>query len=71
MKGDPKPVVTWYREGVEIKPSRDFNLYQDSTTASLVIKQTYIEDSGVYVCRAVNPHGQTESSATLTVTPQK
>ncbi len=40
---------------------------QDSASCSLVIRQTYPEDEGIYECTAVTPVGQTETSARLTV----
>lgn len=45
-------------------------MFQDNASCSLVIKQTYVEDSGVFTCRASNPFGETESSATLVVKPK-
>ncbi|XP_070385209.1 myosin light chain kinase, smooth muscle-like [Dermacentor albipictus] len=40
---------------------------QDQGSASLVMRHTYPEDEGVYVCRATNASGQAETSARLTV----
>jgi len=40
---------------------------QDDASCSLVIKQTYPEDEGIYECIAETPVGQIETSARLTV----
>lgn len=42
-------------------------MFQDGGSCSLVIRQTYKEDEGVYTCRATNASGQAETSARLTV----
>ncbi|KAL1423182.1 hypothetical protein MTO96_021174, partial [Rhipicephalus appendiculatus] len=67
LGGVPPPKVIWVREGHIIKQSRDFQMNQDQGSASLVIRHTYPEDEGVYVCRATNASGQAETSARLTV----
>lgn len=39
----------------------------EGNTAVMDIKVTYPEDSGTFTCRATNPAGQAETSATITV----
>jgi titin len=67
VTGTPTPKITWSREGAIIKASRDFQMFQDGGSCSLVIRQTYPEDQGVYTCRATNASGQAETSARLTI----
>ncbi|XP_067120871.1 titin [Centruroides vittatus] len=67
VTGTPTPKITWYREGAIIKPTRDFQMFQDGGSCSLVIRQTFPEDEGIYTCRATNASGQAETSARLTV----
>ncbi|XP_015783235.1 titin isoform X1 [Tetranychus urticae] len=67
ISGCPTPSISWYREGQLIQHTRDFQMFQDNASCSLVIRQVYPEDSGTYVCRATNDSGQAETSARLIV----
>ncbi|XP_022670614.1 titin-like isoform X6 [Varroa destructor] len=67
LAGTPRPKVTWYKGGQVIRPTRDFQITQDETSCSLVIRSVLITDEGTYICRATNPGGQAEAAAKLTV----
>jgi hypothetical protein len=65
--GFPTPVIHWYREGVEIQPSRDFQITNLHQKSILVIPEVFLEDAGVFSVRAVSAFGMAECSAALTV----
>lgn len=65
--GFPTAEIQWFREGVEIQPSRDFqitNLFQKSF---LLIPEVFPEDAGMITVRAINPFGMAECRGMLTV----
>ena len=68
ISGDPKPNVTWFKEGTLLPPSDDFlQFHDDDNMISLVIKEVYPEDAGTYTVVAKNPSGTAQSSAGLVV----
>lgn len=75
VRGPPPIHVKWFRQGIEIQDSPDFRILQKkprSTTepeeiCTLVIAETFPEDSGIFTCTATNEHGSVTSSAQLTV----
>uniref|UniRef100_A0A8C4TPH8 Palladin n=1 Tax=Falco tinnunculus TaxID=100819 RepID=A0A8C4TPH8_FALTI len=74
VRGPPPIHVKWFRQGVEIQDSPDFRILQKSKAinlseeiCTLVIAETFPEDSGLFTCTATNEHGSVTSSAQLTV----
>ncbi|CAG2118857.1 unnamed protein product, partial [Medioppia subpectinata] len=67
LSGSPTPKISWYRDGHFVEATRDFQMSQDSASCSLVIRQTYAEDEGLYECVASTPVGQNRTSARLSV----
>ena len=67
--GVPTPSITWYRESIEITPSTDFQTGFDTSTGvcTLLIPEVFPEDAGEYACRAVNPFGESITTANLLV----
>ncbi|RWS09309.1 titin-like isoform X1, partial [Dinothrombium tinctorium] len=65
--GTPPPTITWYRENFAIQNSRDFQIETTETTSSLVIREVYLEDSGIFSVKAENRGGSAKSSANLIV----
>ncbi|XP_064619618.1 titin-like isoform X3 [Lineus longissimus] len=65
--GDPKPIVTWYKNDRLIRNSSDFFQTYDGFTAKLLIEDVYPADMGVFKCLAENKAGQAESTAHLIV----
>lgn len=63
----PKPEIKWYRNGVEIVPSRDNVVKVFENTAELVIPKVTKKDSGKYEIRVQNPVGEARSSGSVTV----
>ena len=67
VAGKPLPEVTWYREGMPIVSSPDFNITQEGDLHTLYIPEVFPEDSGRFTVRVVSASGQAESSADLLV----
>ena len=65
--GYPTPEVQWYREGVEIQPSRDFQITNLYMKSFLLIPEVFLEDAGTFTCRAINDYGMAECRAVLNV----
>ena len=67
--GVPPPSITWYKGTTEIQPSTDFQIGYDapSGVCTLTIPEVFPEDAGEYACRAVNPYGESITTANLLV----
>ena len=68
--GFPTPEVHWYREGVEIQPSRDFQITHLYQKSYLVVPEVFLEDAGTFTVRAISPAGMAECRALLVVDGQ-
>ncbi|XP_023947919.2 titin [Bicyclus anynana] len=64
-KEDPKLRVEWYRNGKLLPSGHRFRTVYDMGFVSLDILYVYAEDSGEYVCRAVNDFGEDFTKATV------
>ncbi|XP_015716392.1 palladin isoform X4 [Coturnix japonica] len=75
VRGPPPIHVKWFRQGIEIQDSPDFRILQKKPRSAtepeeictLVIAETFPEDSGLFTCTATNEYGSVTSSAQLTV----
>lgn len=65
--GFPTPEIHWYREGIEIQPSRDFQITVLQSKSFLYIPEVFPEDGGTFTVRAVNPYGVADCKAFLVV----
>ncbi|XP_018337981.1 PREDICTED: titin isoform X9 [Trachymyrmex septentrionalis] len=65
--GDPLPTIKWYREDFPIQNSADLQIYTFSTKSVLIIRQVFMEDSGVFSVIAENRGGKAKCSANLVV----
>lgn len=67
--GNPAPSVTWFKDGEELSPSADFQMTYEPATGicTLEIPEVFPEDAGEYGCRAVNPFGDSVTTANLLV----
>ena len=61
--GLPVPVITWYKDGVELKGGGRWS----SDGGGLRIDRVVVDDSAVYECRATNDVGVASRHVTLTV----
>lgn len=67
IEGEPEPTITWLKDGIDVKNNMDYRQDFVNGVASLVIEETFIEDTATYTVRAQNAGGVVESSAHLTV----
>lgn len=68
VKGKPKPKGKWYKQGVEIVSSQEFQIeeFEDGTSV-LTIAETFPDDTGEIVFEAHNPLGVSTTTAYLSV----
>lgn len=64
-KSDPKLRIEWYRNGKLLPSGHRYRTIFDMGFVSLDILYVYPEDSGEYVCRAVNDYGEDFTKATI------
>ncbi|KYO46221.1 palladin isoform A [Alligator mississippiensis] len=75
VRGTPPVHVKWFRQDMKIQDSPDFRILQKKPRSAaepeeictLVIAETFPEDSGTFTCTAENEYGSATSSAQLTV----
>lgn len=64
VKGVPKPVVNWTKDGQDISPHERVVLESNGT---LIIRDSIAEDSGNYTCNASSRSGLDSSTSPVTV----
>lgn len=64
-KEDPNLRVEWYRNGKLLPSGHRYRTVHDMGFVSLDILYVYAEDSGEYVCRAVNKKGEDTTRANI------
>lgn len=67
FKGQPEPIVKWYRDDSEIQSSTDFEISYTNEGTSLSIAEAFPEDSGRFKCVITNADGSATSEANLLV----
>ncbi|VDM62824.1 unnamed protein product [Angiostrongylus costaricensis] len=68
VTGDPKPRVTWLRDGVEIPDCEEVRIIDEGNGIhSLIIVRVEMADSGQFTCLAENVAGEARSTADLVV----
>lgn len=65
--GDPNLRFEWYVNGIELKMGSRFRTTHDFGFISLDINSVVAEDSGVYMCKAINLAGEAVSSTAMKV----
>ena len=65
--GDPLPTIRWYREDFPITNSADLQIHTFGTKSILIVRQVFMEDSGVFSVIAENRGGKAKCSANLVV----
>ncbi|XP_072667194.1 titin isoform X1 [Canis lupus baileyi] len=69
LSGEPKPVVTWFQNGLLLKQDQKFQFEEINFSYRLYINEINSQDSGKYKCVAENSSGTVESVSNLTVEP--
>lgn len=64
VKGDPKPDILWFKNGIELISDRNFEIGNDG---NLKIRNVIESDEGEYVCSATNIVGTSDQVFKLTV----
>ena len=67
VEGEPKPTVTWYLKGVELKQSDRIEIREFDGSIKLQIKNLKIEEAGEIKAVGTNSEGSDETRANLTV----
>ncbi|XP_037947834.1 titin-like [Teleopsis dalmanni] len=66
---NPKPRLTWFRNGQRLVPSQKYDISYSNGLATLRVKNANIQDGGHYTLLAENTQGCVVSSAVLAVEP--
>ena len=67
INGEPKPEITWRKNGLVIGHTLDFKQTHNEDVVELEIAETCTKDTGCYECIAKNEKGEVTSSCQLTV----
>lgn len=67
FKGQPEPIVKWYRDDAEIQSCTDFEISYSDEGTSLSIAEVFPEDQGRFKCVITNADGSATSEAHLAV----
>lgn len=67
VSGNPKPEVSWYKDGNIIKESPKYRMKRDGDSVCLYVQDCTPEDSGIYRCIASNKEGDDTCDAQLQV----
>ncbi|KAM6456953.1 nexilin isoform 3-T7 [Liasis olivaceus] len=67
ITGEPKPEVTWWFEGEILQDCEDYQYIERGETYCLYLPETFPEDEGEYMCKAVNNRGTAASTCILTI----
>uniref|UniRef100_A0A8D0GRH4 Nexilin n=1 Tax=Sphenodon punctatus TaxID=8508 RepID=A0A8D0GRH4_SPHPU len=67
ITGEPKPKVTWWFEGEMLQDCEDYQYIERGETYCLYLPETFPEDEGEYMCKAVNSRGTAASTCILTI----
>lgn len=65
----PPPEIFWYREGLQMESSLDFNIQSTQTSSTLRIREGFKTDSGVFQVKLFNSAGYAETRAYLAIVP--
>lgn len=65
--GEPTPEVTWWFEGETLQDCEDYQYIERGETYCLYLPETFPEDEGEYMCKAVNARGTAASTCILTI----
>lgn len=61
------PDITWYHDDVILKPDKKIRITIQDEKTRILIKTCEIEDSGVYICKAISRIGEALTKAKLNI----
>ncbi|CAI2353812.1 unnamed protein product [Caenorhabditis sp. 36 PRJEB53466] len=67
INGAPEPTISWMKDGIDVKSNMDYRQEYVNGVATLVIEESFIEDTAEYTVKATNIGGTAASSANLVV----
>ncbi|KAJ8348404.1 hypothetical protein SKAU_G00269930 [Synaphobranchus kaupii] len=65
--GNPPPSYRWYKDGSELKKSKEIKIKSGMKNSRVQINRARLEDSGNYTCVAENLLGKENSTGTINV----
>lgn len=65
--GSPEIKIAWYKNDQELHASEKYHMSFSDGTAVLIIVSATLEDSGDYICEALNSAGTVSCSTVVTV----
>lgn len=69
LSANPRPRITWFKNGQRITQTQKYETQFANNQATLRVKQAQADDSGHYTLLAENPQGCVVSSAYLAIEP--
>ncbi|XP_076025151.1 neuregulin 2a isoform X2 [Genypterus blacodes] len=65
--GNPVPTYRWFKDGNELKKSKEVKIKNSQKNSRVQINRAKLEDSGNYTCVVENPLGKDNSTGTVNV----
>ncbi|XP_048884664.1 pro-neuregulin-2, membrane-bound isoform-like isoform X3 [Brienomyrus brachyistius] len=65
--GNPAPSYKWYKDGSELKRSKEIKIKSNKKNSRIQINKAKLEDSGNYMCVAENMLGKDNTTSTVNV----
>ncbi|XP_075044729.1 myosin-binding protein C, cardiac-type [Mixophyes fleayi] len=67
VRGSPKPRITWYKNKMDLSAEARYRAFSKQGVLTLELRKPSSFDGGVYMCKAVNEHGESETECRLEV----
>ncbi|KAM8939179.1 myosin-binding protein C, cardiac-type [Pelodytes ibericus] len=67
VRGSPKPKISWYKNKMDLSGEARYRSFSKQGVLTLEVRKPCPFDGGVYMCRAVNEHGEAETECRLEV----
>ena len=67
VSGKPIPDIAWMKDGIKIENNPDYRTAFVDGMCSLIIDETFVDDSAIFTCQASSLTGFAQTSATLKV----